>query len=373
MLVTEAVRASRAVTRERALVAEYTHTDSLFGYLFRNELAVQTENNGPIAYTFSNGESVSAGDTVARVFVDDIGADKRAQAAKLYAELARCEAALREDERSWQADYVSGYAALMQDLSAGNLRHAEDGTAALLDALSRKEAEHEEVATALRNRIDELNASLAALVAHVDAPEVLTTTLSGRFYTEADGYEATFGPAAVATLTPEKLQALLDSPQETAHTVGKIVGDGAWYLALPVSAALAETYCADQYYTVHFEESGLSVSLLLERISYDESEESALLLMRAEQALDTPDAARRQQVCIEKETVQGIRIPAAAVMAEGTVFVEENGVARARRITPILTEEGCLLVAVSDEEGYLQAGERVLLSVRQIYDGKAVN
>ncbi len=373
MLVTEALRNARAVSRETATTAEYTYTDALFGYLFRNELAVQTENNGPIDYTFSNGATVTPGDTVARVWVDDIGADKRERAAALYAELERCKTALAEGEHTWQTDYVYDYATLMQELSAGKLQNGTADVAAVHGALSRGGAQDAQTAGELRARIDALNAELEALVEHVDAPEVLTTSLGGRFYKEADGYEATFGPAAAATLTPEKLEALLCEPQQTDHTVGKIVGEGSWYLALPVSAALAETYTLGQAYTVHFEGSDLVAPLTLERISCDRTGEQALLLLHGDTTLAAPDACRRQQVRIEKETVRGLRIPAAALMEENTVFVEESGVARRRKISPILTEQGCLLIAPCDEEGYLQEGERVLLSVRQIYDGKAVN
>ena len=73
---------------------------------------------------------------------------------------------------------------------------------------------------------------------------------------------------------------------------------------------------------------------------------------------------------VERDTVTGLRVPAAAIYDGNTVYVEQNGVARLRTIEPILSEHGCVLVAPSDDADALQSGDRVLISVRQIYDGK---
>ncbi len=372
MLTLEAVRIGRTVSREQAVVATYTYTDTLSGYLFRNELAVQSANNGPVAYVAEEGESLRAGDTIASVFVDDTGSDKRERAAALFAELARCERALAARESAWQSDYVFGYAALMRELSTGALQNSKGDVSALADTLARADATDEETATALRARVGALREELNGLVEHVDAPEVLTTSLGGRFYKQADGYEATFGLGAVDSLTPERLQALLDAPQSTGNAVGKIVEEGTWYLALPVTAALADTYRLNASYTVRLARDVRAV-LTLERIAFAESGEHALLILRGDGAPHPDDPTRRQQVVIEKETVEGIRIPAAALYDGNTVFVEADGVARARRVTPIVQENGCVLVTPAAELSQLQAGEYVLLSTRKIYDGKAVN
>ena len=55
ILVTELSRASDAYFYEQAESSTYVQTDILTGYLFRNEVAPGTLNNGPINYLAENG------------------------------------------------------------------------------------------------------------------------------------------------------------------------------------------------------------------------------------------------------------------------------------------------------------------------------
>ena len=371
MLTTEILRNEKKVTKERAETASYTYTDTLSGYVFRNELALQSANNGPVEYLVADGTQVASGDTVAKIWVDDSGSGKRERAATIYSELASCEAALAEQERTWQADYLADYATLMQKMSAGKLQNATEDVAKLAEDLARRDAEQTECRMALTERIYALQTELQTLVANVDAPEALRTAHTGRFYRTSDGYEATFGTSAVDTLTPETLSVLLGAPQSDAKTVGKVVSEEDWYLAVPLDRTLADTYTVEEHYLVHVE--GERISMRLARISYSAEGEEALLILQATTAPSAPLTCRRQQIRIEKQTVSGIRIPVAAVMEENIVYIEVDGVARRRRIQPIAEEDGCLLIAPLAESDYLHEGDEVLLSVRQIYDGKAVN
>jgi hypothetical protein len=45
-------------------------------------------------------------------------------------------------------------------------------------------------------------------------------------------------------------------------------------------------------------------------------------------------------------------------------------VARLRRVTPVLYEQGCVLL--SEEDGSLVQGERVIVSAKQLFEGKVL-
>lgn len=373
MVVTEAVRSRDALARERVKVASYTYSDRLAGYLFRNEIALRTNNNGPVEYTVADGAAVAADTVVARVYTDDTATDKRERAAALYDEIERCERALAAAAQPWPSDYLTAYDGLTRALSAGDTASGADRAAAVADTLARRSAAEDTTAEALRAEIEALRAEIADLVKYVDAPQSIPAADGGRFYRRADGYEALCGLAAAETLTPESLDTLLATKQETTDTVGKLVTAGEWCLVLPVAAELTGSYAAGERYTVYFEQSAAALELPLEKIALSESGDRALLFLRGSDALCDVGAERRQIVCVEKKTVTGLRIPAAALLDGNTVFVDEGGVARVRRVTPIVRENGCLLVAPADEEGALRAGERVLLGARRIYDGKVLN
>ena len=164
---------------------------------------------------------------------------------------------------------------------------------------------------------------------------------------------------------------MLAAPTDTEDCIGKLVKDGVWYLALPVDAALAATYTVGQSYTVHLGMQGASAVLLLEQITPGANSTTALLVMRGESFPVGIDICRRQCVRIEKQTLTGLAVPAAAIGEDLTVFVNENGVARKRSVA-FVDANICSLAQPNTADGYLKEGERILLSTRSLYDGKVL-
>lgn len=370
MLVNELLRVRNHHSTEQATVTSYTKTDLLTGYVFRNETALRSNNNGPITYFAREGEQLTAGSVVAEVYLDDTASDKREQAAALQQKIEICEIALAEQTTPWQGIYLSDYAALMGALGTGNFIAAEKSANGVAASLALRDATATQTADALRAEIAALQAQLQELVAYVDAPQSVPTEADGYFYRTVDGYEALFGTAAAQNLSPEGLETLLNSPTDTADCIGKMLRDGTWYLALPADAALAATYEVGASYTVRFESAALSTQLVLEQINFAANGESALLLLRGNSLPEGLDVCRRQSVLVEKETVQGLSVPAAALNEDGTVFVNENGVARVRRLSPVCDRP--LLSLPGEAEGFLREGEQILVSTRSLYDGKVL-
>jgi hypothetical protein len=292
------------------------------------------------------------------------------QAAALQQKIEICEIALAEQTTPWQGIYLSDYAALMGALGTGNFIAAEKSANGVAASLALRDATATQTAEALRAEIAALQAQLQELVAYVDAPQSIPTDADGYFYRTVDGYEALFGTAAAQNLSPEGLETLLNSPTDTADCIGKMLRDGTWYLALPADAALAATYEVGASYTVRFESAALSTLLVLEQINFAANGESALLLLRGDSLPEGLDVCRRQSVLVEKETVQGLSVPAAALNEDGTVFVNENGVARVRRLSPVCDRP--LLSLPGEAEGFLREGEQILVSTRSLYDGKVL-
>lgn len=364
ILVTELSRAGDAYFYERAEIVTYVQSDALTGYIFREEIAADTLNNGPIDYLVADGAPVKKGDILANVYRDDENTDKRAQATALYAQIAELKGALSTSD--WKTAYLTDYTALMRELSAGHAENANtyaQSTAAALGG--RDAATNTEAITA---RIAALEAELTALTAHTSVPLSTPALKDATFYRAADGYEALFGINQLTDLTPASLDQLLAEEPKLDHVIGKLVCDGPWYLALPLTRALAATYVQGNAYPVHFDAG--SIAMTLERIYTDETER-ALLILRAEESPAWLSTARKQTVRVEKGAVTGLCIPADALAKDNTLFVLEDGVAKARRVTPVLHEQGCLLVA-ANEVGGLAAGERVILSAKQLFDGKVL-
>lgn len=370
MLIGEVARAASAVSFERVRQADYVATDTLYGYLLRDESALRTNNNGPIRYLVNDGDAVQSGTPVAQVYLDDTASDKRERAAALSEQIREIDLALTKAEQTWQSNYLAAYAETMRDLSAGSPTEATAPAKALAEALMRRDGEREETAASLMTKRDALQAEWMALVEHVDAPQTVPAATDGIFYRGTDGLEALLGHAAAATLTPEGLEALLASPVESGDVIGKLISTGAWTLVLPVDAVKAVAYTAGECYTVHFERNDVSATMTLAQVTPSLDGTRALLILQADEAPAGLSPERRQCVRVERRGVSGLCIPAASLLEDNTVFVEENGVAKRLAVTPLLVQDGCVILK---DVAPLRPGMHVLLATRRLYDGKVLN
>lgn len=370
VLITEVVRAANAVSHERVRRASYTYTDSFYGYLLRDEAALRTNNNGPVHYLVADGDAVQSGAPIAEVYLDDTGTDKRERAAALSARIDACNAALAATEEAWQNDYLASYADVMQALSAGTPAEALSPADTLSKALMRRDGANTETAEALIAERDALQAEWMALVQHVDAPQTVPAAASGIFYRETDGLEALLGLEAASDLTPEGLDALLSSSIKAQDVIGKLVSTEAFVLALPVTAVEAITYTQGNYYTVHFERNSVSATLQLTQISASADGQRALLLLRGEEMPEGLSPERRQCVRVERQTIEGLCVPAAALLDGKSVYIDNGGVAKQLAVTPLLVQDGCVILK---DVAPLQPGMRVIISTRRVYDGKVLN
>lgn len=368
-LVKEISRSSDVYSFEVTTLATYTQADTLTGYVFRDEIALDSVNNGPVHYLTAEGETVSAGTLLAEVYRDDTGADKREHAAALYAEIAALQAALAA-EAEWKTAYLADYPALMQSITNGCLADAAVQATALGATLGGGECAKAQTADELRTRIDAAEAQLAEMVRHTNDPDPVVATADGVFYHTADGYEKSFDTQAAASLTPQGLTALLKTPANSQKGVGKLVSTDKWFLAVPVQKALADTYTAQADYILHFE--GGVLSMTLERISLAEDGAQALLLFAADALPSFLSCSRAQRISVEKQTVTGLSVPACALAEESAVYVIRDGTARLCPVTVLQADRNGTLLLAEQQEGALHEGDRVIVSARQLFDGKVL-
>lgn len=375
MIATELTRVQHSVTRRTVVVASYEKGEAYTAYVFRDERVVTTMNAGTVQYALKDGDTVQTDTLVANVYGNDTGTDERATAAALYAEIAKREAALETSESKWTVDYVLSYTDLMSSLANADLLSATKKADAVANALSRRDTlGNDEIAAILREEIASLYAEIEELIRYEDEPEHVRAGLDGIFYRDTDGYESIFDISATDYLTPSDLEDLLHAPASSlADAVGRVIGTDSFCLLVPLAREMANTYTVGNTYTVRFGECNVTASLVLERIATDESD-TALLVLRGETLPAALANGRRQSITIVRETVTGLRIPLSALSDKGTVFIDEQGKAREVRITPILRENGCCLVALpTSEQSGLKAGDRILVDARRMYDGKVVS
>ena len=345
-------------------VASYSYTvdDSLeaTGFLVREE-QVLTNAGGVVELLPQEGEKVARGGTVALVYQDSSGLERRQQLQQLELEKEQLEYAL---ERT----------------GAGG-GDASQLTGQVLDAIAE-----------LRAALSDVNSQISALSSQAaQSTRSITAGQSGVFSGYVDGYEGVLTPQALETLTPAGLDALAgQAAGEDPAAVGKLITDTTWSFACALPQEEAERLVEGRAVTVRFSRdwSG-EISMTVERVSEPESGRCAVVLSTDKYLSDTT-LLRRQTVELVFQSLTGVRVPKQALrVEEQTVTDPETEEETTVQVPGVYTlvgeqvefkpvtvlEQGdtfALVEAAASGRAALQPGDVVVVAAEDLYDGKVI-
>lgn len=376
--------------------AAYTkveETVSANGWLIRAEQVLPGEGSGLLRLTRQEGERVSQGGTVAKVYADQASLDRQTELDRLDERIEQLRYAAEES--------LSGVASLRLDSqiqdSLLSLRRSVEG-----GALAQAESEISQLRSLVLKRdysrgdgtdaaaeLAELQAQRKTLAAQgANSVRTLTAPKSGIYSAVVDGYETVLTPESLDTLTPSALSALT-ADSAVSSNVGKLITSDRWYYAaaLPDDAAdLTE----GQSVTLRFSK-GAADDLPAEVWRVGESENGrTLVILSGREYLSELTLLRHQSASIILKTTEGIRVPQTALRVDTVTTTGENGeeittrttgvytvvgrVARFKPVTVVYTGDGFSLVkaAAEKESLRLRPGEEIILTAKELSDGAVV-
>ena len=376
--------------------AAYTkveETVSANGWLIRAEQVLPGEGSGLLRLTRQEGERVSQGGTVAKVYADQASLDRQTELDRLDERIEQLRYAAEES--------LSGVASLRLDSqiqdSLLSLRRSVEG-----GALAQAESEISQLRSLVLKRdysrgdgtdaaaeLAELQAQRKSLAAQgANSVRTLTAPKSGIYSAVVDGYETVLTPESLDTLTPSALSALT-ADSAVSSNVGKLITSDRWYYAaaLPDDAAdLTE----GQSVTLRFSK-GAADDLPAEVWRVGESENGrTLVILSGREYLSELTLLRHQSASIILKTTEGIRVPQTALRVDTVTTTGENGeeittrttgvytvvgrVARFKPVTVVYTGDGFSLVkaAAEKESLRLRPGEEIILTAKELSDGAVV-
>ena len=373
-----AYRALRDTTvTAEAVAADVTLGGLANGIVIREE-TVLTSAEKYIDVTARDGAKVAAGAPLATAMRSEAGLQRANRMHELELEISRVSAALEELDSA--ADLTTRDEALrsaVSVLAVSVARHelsGLDGSTLNLrsllfspDASGVSEAE----LRSLRRELESLRSSSSS-----DA-EALTAACSGIFTTLVDGYEG-LTPADLEGLTPETLSALTDAAADKpAGAYGKLVTSYRWYFAALMSEDDAARLTVGRTATLNFGRYyGTDIYARVLSISAPE-DGSVAVVFRCDTALADTLAMRRVPANVVFEAYSGIRVPVKAVHsdpASGEAWVwTVTAMQLVRRPVEVLyTDEDFAIVADSAEADALRSGNTVVVSGRDLYEGKVM-
>lgn len=376
----------------------------LSGYVVREEQVLADEASGLLRLNRAEGERVSTGGTVATVYADQASLDRQTEIDSLttrieqlqYAQEAAlgAEVSLKLDNQIMQSilDYRTS-------VTAEKFYEAEAEGSELRALVLKRDytySDNEDLAgqiQTLRGQLKELKNQSAGTVRRVTAPH------SGLYSAVVDGYETVLTPGNVQTMTPTQFSSL-QADAAVSSSVGKLILGTAWYYAAVVSAETAGELAEE---SAALEKSGGALTLrftknverdldvTLESVGAEENGK-CVVVFRGNTYLPQLTLLRRQTAQVIFHTVEGIRVPLDALRIRTETTENEDGTtsetqttgvycvvgmeARFKPVEVLYSGDGFALVraaAPEDRENLrLRPGDEVIISARDLYDGKVV-
>ncbi|MEG0596445.1 MAG: HlyD family efflux transporter periplasmic adaptor subunit [Oscillospiraceae bacterium] len=384
------------------LTYNYTVNDSATatGFLVRDEIVIP--QTGALADIHPNeGEKVARGETVAVLYQSSDALSRKTEIRALELELDQLDYALRHsdnvgDAGQMDADIVASLAKLRSTVSAGNLTGLEDQTLALRSMVLKRTdtgATTDESLAAIEENMRQVAGNLRSLKA-VSGQESTTVSAeqSGVFSGLVDGYEALITPAMLPTLTAPQLAELSKQtvpPNEDA--IGKLIVSHRWSYAVLVDEKDALRVSVGDTVPVLFTHDFVGeIPMRLDRMG-DTVGGKTLLILSTDRNLAETTLLRRQTADIVFEACTGVRVPKEALRTvQRTVTdpdtkaesqVTQTGVyvlvgAQAEFKPVEVLQEGAdfyLLRGTATNRKVLRAGDEVIISSEELFDGKVID
>ena len=368
----------------------------LSGYVVRREQVLADEASGLLRLQRSEGEKVGAGGTVALVYADQTSLDRQREIDELSGRIEQLQFAQEaslgsEVSLKLDAQIMRSLLDYRAELAAGRLDNAEEHETELKSLVLKRDYTYSDTEdlsgqiAELQSQLKELKAQAASSVRAVKAP------VSGVYSAVVDGYETVLTPGLLADMTPPQLNAVQADETLTSQTGKLILGDS-WYYAVTMSADQAKA----------LRDSGGTMTLRFAKgVEQDqtvtlyavgpEEQGRVVVTFRGEYNMAQVTLLRRQSAQLIWRTVAGIRVPNEALRAANTkvdqegnrTTVESLGVycvvgmeARFKPVEVLYSGDGFVLVrstAASDQESLrLRPGDEIIISAKDLYDGKVV-
>ena len=376
----------------------------LSGYVVRDELVLPDESSGLRQLQRTEGERVSSGGTVALVYADPATLDQQEEIQTLETQLEQLryaqEAALgAEVSQRLDAQILQTMVDYRSALAADRLDRAEDCGAELRSLVLKRDYTYSDTAdlTArieeLQSQVDSLRSQTGSSIRRLTAPE------SGLYSAVVDGYETVLTPENLETLTPGALARLQPDEAVLAEAnVGKLVLGDDWYYVATMEEGEAALLAESSSLKLRFSK-GVSQDLDVELLSVSQPESGRVTaVFHGDTFLSELTLLRQQSAKIIRRTTEGIRVPIEAVRIREQTVTDEDGnettvsetgvycvVGVEARFKPVEVlysgEEFALVrstldaaeeVTESQEQIRIRAGDEVIITAYDLYDGKVL-
>lgn len=363
------------------------------GYVVRQEQVLADEPAGLLRLERKEGERVGRGGTVATVYADQASLDRQTEIDSVKTRIEQLQYAREAAEGAEVSLKLDGQ--IMQNLVAFRSALAEDrldlaaAPGGDLRTLVMKRDYTYSNAEDLSAQIGELQTELKTLQSQsAGSARHITAPAAGLYSAVVDGYEAVLTPESLEEMTPSALRAA-KADEGAKSQVGKLILGDSWYYAAVLNAKEAERLQEGGGLSLRFAKTvEWDLDVTLADVGPEENGQ-VVAVFQGKTYLPELTMLRRQSGEVIQKSVEGIRIPTAALRAE-EVDVDKEGnrtVTEGTGVYCVVGMEACfkpvkvlysgdgfvLVRADSDvEKTRLRPGDEIIVTANDLYDGKVV-
>ncbi len=326
-----------------------------------------------VRVNLSEGTRVSAGGTVAEAYDSEEALLRAVRLAELRTEAEELTALLSakggENTQQTDSEIQAGIRRLRQSVYAKDFSEAEAISQTLQTQVFAAFSNPADVQRRLQEIGDEIRSLDQGPAARSDA---ITAPVSGLYSSTVDGWEE-LDYDRLKQIGPEELSALLKEEHSAPDwALGKLVSGSKWYFAVLLDAGEADRFYGIGSLSVRFGRYyGEQLTMHVEWLSPEENGRRALLLSCGEHMSDVLTMRSQEaELILSEET--GLRIPRKGL------HVDDKGRACVYVQTALLVEKKLVQVQRDFGDYYLvasdtlRAGDQIIVSAKNLYEGKVV-
>ena len=380
------------LTTTLAYTYQVEEKTTLSGYVVREE-QVLPDDDGLLRLQRSEGERISKGGLVATAYADQASLDRQNEIDDLEARIGQLEyaqeAALGADVSMKLDDQIlRDLLAVRSALAADRLAEAGEQGRELRSLVLKRDYTDTDTED-LASQIEALEAQAKTLKSQAaSSTRRITAPLSGLYSAVVDGYETVLTPEMLKDLTPSALKGIKPDGGVRSR-VGKLILGDSWYYTAVMDAQEAEELEESGSLSLRFSKSAdRDLTVTVDTIGPEENGKAAVTF-RGTTYLQELTMLRQQSAEIIRRSASGIRVPTEALRAEqdavdkegNRTVTEGTGVycvvgmeARFKPVKVLYYGDGFVLVRASSdaEKTRLRSGDEVIVTAKDLYDGKVV-
>jgi len=359
--------------------AETDDAISVDGWMVRQEETIHAA--GTLVHELLEGEKVGAGQVIATAYSSSGALEtvremeaKELQLQQLEFALASYldpDAALKLDSSIFE-----NLLTLRGDLADGDYANASEHLSQLKGNILKRSHSYSS-APEIQAQIGQVQSELDALRAQLSGANVIYAQRPALFSAVCDGYETMLTPGMLADLMPPQLEKL--KAQALKDEVGKLVYGDTWYYA----AVMTQEDVArleDREQVALRLGKGMEIDITMQILAPGEVENGKqVVVLRSDKYLPQVTQLRHLTAELLLNSYSGLRIPANALRldenGQSGVYCVVGFTAAFKPVDVVYRGDGYTLVRAADGatgSDILRAGDEVIVTAGELYDGKVV-